>query len=168
MNPLDTNDLSFLDDEVPFGNAPVLFYGHQNGLYCAFSNFHPAQFILDGHTFACSEQAFMLGKSEDPVYRKRVLETTNPYEVKKIGRSAKLRPDWDTFKYEWMVTVLKAKFSQNERLRDLLLFTEDRAIHENCKDPWWGGGPNFPKGRDLLGKALMEVRAWLRTQEGAA
>lgn len=27
---------------------------------------------------------------------------------------------------------------------------------------WWGGGPNFPGGKDLLGKALMEVRKILR------
>ena len=168
MNPLDIDDLSFLDDATPFGDEPILFYGHKNGLYCAFSNFHPAEFVLDGITFACSEQAFMYGKSDAPAYRARILETTNPSEVKKIGRSAKLRPDWDTFKYGWMVTVLKAKFSQNERLRDLLLSTGDRTIHENCKDPWWGGGPNFPNGRDLLGKALKEVRAWLKEQEGAA
>ena len=162
MEPLDITDLSFLDDEVPFAQVPVLFYGHKNGLYCAFSNFHPASFVLDGITFTCSEQAFMLRKSDDPVYRARILETTNPSEIKRIGKSAKLRPDWDAFKYGWMVTVLKAKFSQNPRLRALLLSTGDRPIHENCADAWWGGGPNFPTGRDLLGKALIEVRAWLR------
>ena len=85
-----------------------------------------------------------------------------------IGKTAKLRPDWDTFKYGWMVTVLQAKFSQNPRFKTLLLSTGDRVIHENCKDPWWGGGPNFPKGRDLLGKALMVVRTWLRDQEGGS
>jgi hypothetical protein len=143
---------------------PVLFYGHVNGLYSAFSNFYPAEFVLDGHRFACSEQAFMYGKSEDDDYRRLVLRTRDPYAVKRLGRAAKLRKDWDNVKYGWMVTVLKAKFSQNPRLRDLLLVTGNRAIHENCKDPWWGGGPNFPGGRDLLGKALMEVRAWLREQ----
>lgn len=145
---------------------PLLFYGHTKGLFCSFSNFYPAWFVLDGITFSCSEQAFMLRKSDDPAYRARVLGTPDPYQVKKIGRSAKLRADWDSFKYGWMVTVLKAKFSQNPRLRDLLLFTGDRPIHENCADSWWGGGPHYPKGRDLLGKALMEVRTWLREHPG--
>lgn len=158
MEPL---DLTFLDEDVPFANVPVLFYGHKNGLYCAFSNFYPAKFVLHGVSFCCSEQAFMYAKSDDPVYRARILETTDPSEIKRIGKTAKLRPDWDVFKYGWMVVVLRAKFSQNPRLKTLLLSTGDRVIHENCKDPWWGGGPNFPKGRDLLGKALMEVRAWL-------
>lgn len=148
-------------------NEPVLFYGHREGTYSAFSNFYPAEFVIDGISFACSEQAFMYKKSDAATYQARVRRTTDPFEVKKLGRTATLRPDWDTFKYGWMVTVLKAKFSQNERLRELLLLTGDRPIHENCADPWWGGGPNFPGGRDLLGKALMEVRAWLKEQEEA-
>lgn len=148
-------------------NEPVLFYGHKSGLYASFSNFYPAEFVLDGHTFGCSEQAFMLAKSDEPTYQDLVLRTPDPYKVKRLGRAAVLRPDWDSVKYDRMVTVLRAKFSQNPRLRDLLLLTGDRAIHENCADEWWGGGPNYPRGRDLLGKALMEVRAWLRAQEAA-
>ena len=58
--------------------------------------------------------------------------------------------------------MLTSKFWQNADIREVLLSTGDRAIHENCNDAWWGGGPNYPRGRDLLGKALMEVRAILR------
>jgi hypothetical protein len=25
-------------------------------------------------------------------------------------------------------------------------------------EPWWGGGPHFPSGRDLMGKVLLRVR----------
>lgn len=146
---------------------PVLFYGHKSGVFAAFSNFYPAQFVLDGHTFACSEQAYMLRKSDEPTYQDLVLQTTDPFQVKRLGRAAVLRPDWDKVKYDWMVTVLKAKFSQNPHLAELLLMTGERPIHENCADPWWGGGPNFPKGRDLLGKALREVRAWLKAGNAA-
>lgn len=142
----------------------ILFYGHVKGLFSAFSNFAPAPFEFLGYQFACSEQAFMFGKSEDSDYRAKVLATPNPYEVKALGRKVNLRPDWDDLKYPWMVSVLKAKFSQNVHLRNLLLSTAELPIHENCKDPWWGGGPNFPNGKDLLGKALMEVRSWLREQ----
>lgn len=154
-----------MDDLALDTTGPVLFYGHRQGLYAPFSNFYPARFVLDGIEFACSEQAFMLAKSDEPTYRDLVLRTPDPFRVKKLGRAAVLRPDWDAVKYDRMVTVLKAKFSQNPRLRDLLLLTGDRAIHENCADAWWGGGPHYPKGRDLLGKALMEVRAWLRANE---
>ena len=146
---------------------PVLFYGHREGTYAAFSNFYPASFKLKDTTFSCSEQALMYGKSKDPEYRKKVLKTTDPFAVKKLGRACTLRPDWDSIKYGWMVEVLKAKFSQNADLKELLLLTGERPLHEDAEDPWWGGGPNYPRGRDLLGKALMEVRAWLKEQEAA-
>ena len=145
---------------------PALFYGRREGTYACFSNFYPAEFVLRDIRFACSEQALMYGKSKDPEYRKKVLATTDPYRVKKLGRACVLRPDWDHIKYSWMVEVLKAKFSQNPALKELLLLTGDRPVHEDCPDEWWGGGPNYPRGRDLLGRALMEVRSWLRSQEG--
>lgn len=149
---------------------PVLFYGHREGTYAAFSNFHPASFAMKPKLglpiqFACSEQALMYGKSKDPEYRKKVLKTTDPFTVKKLGRACTLRPDWDDIKFGWMVEVLTAKFSQNADLKELLLLTGDRPIHEDCPDEHWGGGPNYPRGRDLLGKALMKVRSILRDQE---
>lgn len=147
-------------------DGPVLFYSHREGPYAAFSNWYPASFTLLGLSFANSEQAMMFGKSKDKAYRKRVLATPDPGQVKALGRSVEMRPDWDTYKYGWVVKVLKAKFSQNPQLRELLLLTENRPVHENCNDPWWGGGPNHPTGRDMLGKALREVRAWLRDHEG--
>lgn len=144
---------------------PVLFGRDHESVYAAFSNFHPVEFDLDGHRYACSEQAYMYRKSDDPGYQAKVLATPLGSDVKRLGRTAVLRPDWDEVKYGFMVKVLLAKFGQNARLRDLLLSTEDRPIHEDRPDPWWGGGPNFPEGRDLLGRALMEVRATLRARE---
>lgn len=144
---------------------PILFGRDRDSVYAAFSNFHPAAFDLDGHRWACSEQAYMYRKSDDPEYQTKVLATPKGSEVKRLGSTATLRPDWDEVKYGFMVRVLLAKFGQNQHLRNLLLLTGDRPIHEDRPDPWWGGGPNFPTGRDLLGKALMEVRAMLRAQE---
>lgn len=146
----------------PGPSDPVLFYGHRNGEYAAFSNFYPARFELDGMKWACSEQAFMYFKSDDPDYQKKVRKTPDPFEVKALGRTATLKPNWDGIKYNIMVRVLEAKFGQNPELKELLLSTGERPIHEDCRDPWWGGGPNFPGGRDLLGKALKEVRKKLR------
>jgi hypothetical protein len=145
--------------------TPVLFYGHTSGEFKAFSNFYYAEFYLDGVQWACSEQAYMYAKSDDPTYRRKIKKTQNPFEVKALGRKVELRPNWDNLKYWIMIRVIKAKFSQNADLKDLLISTGDRSIHEDCKDPWWGGGPNFPSGRDLLGKALMEVRAILRKED---
>lgn len=149
-------------------NDPVLFYGHRSGTYAAFSNWYPAAFTFEGVRFANSEQAMMYYKSEDKAYRARVRKTPNPAAVKRLGRSVELRADWDQVKYGIVVQILTAKFGQNSELRNLLLSTGDRAIHEDCEDRWWGGGPNYPAGRDLLGRALMEVRSALHRGEGNA
>jgi hypothetical protein len=110
---------------------PILFYGHTEGTYAAFSNFYPAEFDLNGWKWACSEQAYMYFKSSDKDYQYNVKRTKDPYAVKKLGRKAKLIPSWDSIKFDVMVCVLEVKFSQNEDLKELLLSTGDRAIHED-------------------------------------
>ena len=136
----------------------VLFYGHTNGSYYYFSNFYPSEFTFDGIKFNCSEQAYVYFKSSDKEFRRKLLRESDPFKIKKMGRNCKLDPKWDAKKYNIMCDILLAKFSQNEKLKQVLLSTGDLPIHEDCKDPWWGGGPNFPGGRDLLGKALINVR----------
>ena len=84
--------------------------------------------------------------------------------MKKLGRAVVLRHDWDNVKFEIMAQVVCAKFDQNDDLKELLLSTGNRPIHEDCKDPWWGGGPNFPRGRDWLGKVLTLVRTHLSSE----
>ena len=72
-----------------------------------------------------------------------------------------------------MIAVNMAKFSQNSRLKAILLSTEDKIIVEASPyDTIWGIGLyweddrvldiNKWRGQNLLGKALMEVREKLR------
>ncbi len=147
---------------------PILFYGHRNE-WGEFSNFYPSPFELDGHTWPTVEHYFVAMKSEDPDFQDRARKVESPGQVKKLGRDrslCKLRPKWDTVKIRYMERAVQAKFEQNPDLKDVLLSTGDRLLHENCRDPWWGGGPNYPKGRDLLGKILRRVRISL--QENSA
>jgi hypothetical protein len=146
--------------------SPILFYGTQSE-YGEFSNWFPADFLYDGHKWANTEQAFMYYKSDDSEYRKQVRAASDPRAVKKLGRNCKLRSDWDNVKYDIMLGVNLAKFEQSPYLRNLLLETGERSIHENCADKWWGGGPNFPGGRDWLGKVLMSVRTTIRANRGS-
>ena len=142
----------------------ILFYGHTEGDFACFSNFYPAEFYCKGHRWSNSEQCFMSFKDDSPEFQKKIKRASNPFEAKALGRQAAIKDleKWDSEKFIIMFLVLTEKFSQNEDLAKILLSTEDLPIHEDCHDPWWGGGPNFPSGKDMLGKVLMKVRSCLR------
>lgn len=144
---------------------PIFFYGHNNE-YGEFSNFYPALFRLDGLQWPTSEHYFMAQKTLDADEQEAIRRAERPHDAKAMGRKVQLRAGWDGMKYDLMQKAVYAKFDQNERLRFLLLETGDRPLHENCRDPWWGGGPNYPKGRDWLGRILMAVRTELREKYG--
>ena len=140
----------------------ILFYSHNNGAYSCFSNFYHAEFDLDGKHWNTSEHYYMAQKTTDSKISEKIRKCASPREAKDLASTITLRNGWDDMKFEIMVKACYAKFSQNKELADILLSTDNLPIHENCKDPWWGGGPNFPKGKDLLGKALIRVRKMLR------
>lgn len=146
-------------------NSPVFFYGESRP-YSEFSNWHTAFFELDGKTWPTTEHYFMAMKTTDPEKQEAIRKATSPREAKRLGsRHAKfitLRQGWDGMKFDVMYRANLAKFQQNPDLAEMLLATGDAPIHEDCADPWWGGGPNFPHGRDWLGKVLMKVRDELR------
>lgn len=144
---------------------PILFYGHHSGEYKCFSNFYPVSFNLNNFNWSTSEQAFMSFKDPSMSYQKKIKNAINPYDAKKIGRLANLVPNWDQIKFEIMLKVLFAKFDQNPEIKEILLSTGNLQIHEDCNDKWWGGGPNYPQGKDLLGKALIKTRNKLREKE---
>jgi len=143
---------------------PLLFYG-RNRPYFEFSNWHLAPFELDGKEWKTSEHYYMAMKTTDKEHRELIRKARTPRTAKHLAGPKgviTLRKGWDGMKFDVMYRACLAKFSQNEDLKELLLSTGDRPIHEDCPDPWWGGGPNFPKGRDLLGRVLVKVREELR------
>ena len=82
----------------------------------------------------------------------------NPSQAKRLGRSVQLRPDWENVKYDIMYEVCKAKFEQNEDLKELLLKTGDAYLEEGntWNDRCWGTCKGI--GENNLGKILMRVR----------
>lgn len=61
-----------------------------------------------------------------------------------------------------MKKAVLAKFSQHEDLRVLLLSTNESKIVEHTEhDRYWGDGGDG-RGRNMLGRILMEVRNELR------
>ena len=80
-------------------------------------------------------------------------------------RKRKLRRDWESVKVNVMREAVLAKFTQHDDLRELLLSTGDAKIVEHTeRDDYWGDGGDG-RGKNMLGRILMDVREKLR--EGA-
>lgn len=91
-----------------------------------------------------------------------VLTKLNPSEAKRLGRRVRLRSDWEQVKYDVMLDVVRAKFNQHPDLAQKLLATGDEELVEgnDWGDTYWGVCNG--RGKNMLGKILMRVRAELR------
>ena len=143
-------------------------FSRTNGKYGCFSNFTICNVEFDGATYKNSEAAWQAQKTLD-LNERRNFETMNPSEAKRFGRRVHLREDWEDIKYDLMVDVCMAKFTQNPELKEILISTGDEELIENTTgwhDNIWGNCDcercKNKVGRNLLGKALMEVRSKLR------
>ncbi len=154
-----------------------IFFWKENNKYGFLSNFYTSHFVdANNVKYTCIEQYFIANKcllfdeSNTKLYNK-IMNTTLPYTIKKIGRQVANFDQslWDKEKYEIMKTGIRYKFLQNIKLKKKLMQTENKRLYEASKyDKIWGIGmtqqeakeiedANFP-GENLLGKALMEVR----------
>ena len=136
--------------------------------YGCFSNFHKCPVNYKGLTYKSSEAAWQAQKVQNESDKEQFTEL-NPGDAKKLGRKVELRPDWEDVKYDLMVDVCLKKFAQNPMLATTLLSTGDEELVEDTTgwhDNTWGNC-DCPKcagikGKNLLGKALMDVRKILR------
>ena len=132
------------------------------GAYRFLSNFYDAPVTYLGVTYANNEAAFQAQKCTDNTV-KAMFAKLNPSEAKRLGRNVQLRPDWETVKYDIMYEVCKAKFEQNDDLREMLLDTGDAYLEEGntWNDRCWGTCRGV--GENHLGKILMRIRDELQT-----
>ena len=150
----------------------VFFWGSE------FSNWFECRFKYKNLNFYNSEQAFMWEKAVffgDMVTAALILKTPSPSQCKKLGRIVvNFKADvWLREGYVIMIAINIAKFSQNLKLKAILLSTEDKILVEASPyDTIWGIGLYHEddkvldirnwRGMNLLGKALMEVREKLK------
>lgn len=127
------------------------------GEYAWLSNFHVE---ADGLTL---EHRFQAAKTLDPVERDRVLAAATPGKAKYAGRRVALRPDWEEVKLEVMRGLVAAKFA-DPVLRAKLDATGDEELVEgnHWNDTYWGVSLKTGRGRNELGRILMDVRRELR------
>lgn len=145
-------------------------FSKTNTKYGCFSNFFPCTVTFDGLTYQSSEAAWQAQKTLDIEQRTRFCNYTASGS-KKMGRKVNLRTDWENIKYQMMIDVCYAKFTQNPEIGNILLSTGNEELIENTTgwhDNIWGNC-ECPRcinkvGQNLLGKALMRVREMMRMQ----
>ena len=173
-------DLLDLEDDLEF----AFFWGHQPprdggvGPSCL-SQWWPAAFTVGGDGYATAEHFMMAGKARlfgDEEMAARVLAAPTPKQAKALGREVRGFDSalWERERFELVVRGNLAKFGQNPQLARFLDGTGDAVIVEASPvDRIWGIGlgeederarrPREWRGLNLLGFALMEVRARLRS-----
>lgn len=136
------------------------------GPYRYLSNFWYADVDLYGVIYPTVEHAYQSAKSEDPAYKKAIIEAKTPREAKDLGKKAVLRPDWEAVKVDFMRYLVWNKFSTNEDLKKRLLSTNNVPLVEGNTwgDTFWGVCNGV--GHNWLGHLLMETRTKLRSMPG--
>jgi ribA/ribD-fused uncharacterized protein len=145
-----------------------------------FSNWYISSFEVEGQRFNCVEQFMMYQKAklfDDDATAAKIMAASNPRAQKVLGRRvAGFRDDvWLERRSEIVVAGCYAKFSQNSRLRDVLLGTrKTQLVEASPYDRIWGVGLSERdprifdsrkwRGKNLLGQALMQVRMRLASE----
>ena len=137
----------------------IHFYSVSDDFGC-FSNFSPHPVRIGGKLWPTSEHYFQAQKFKEVEYREKIRKVNSPMIAARMGRDRKktLRRDWESVKVGIMREVVRAKFTQHDDLRQILLSTGDAKVVEHTeRDSYWGDGGDG-SGKNVLGRILMEIR----------
>ena len=152
------------------------FFGELSPL----SNFHPANFTVNGVHYTSSEQFIQHTKAllfNDYATAKKIINATNAMECKELSREILNfeKTTWEKNAKSKCKPGIFQKFYQNSCLRDVLIHcTGDKQIIESAKDKFWGTGiplqdddclnPRkwLSRGPGIMGEILTEIREELQ------
>lgn len=118
--------------------------------------------------FPTLENAFQAAKLDDlEVQIREQFLHIGPGDAKRLGRTVKLRKDWESIKLDVMEQMLRQKFKEGTFLARQLIETGlAELIEGGVGDDFWGVDKNG-KGFNHLGRLLMKIRAELQAKAAA-
>ena len=128
-------------------------------------NFWKARFFVYGRWWDNVEAAFQAQKTPVEAEVLAIQNASKPMEARNLGQKCVLRENWDEIKRSVMKECCMAKFLQHADLRKQLIETGNEDLIEDSKIDWWWGCGADGKGRNELGKILMEVREELKGEK---
>lgn len=151
--------------ESASSSDPIRFYRANEKPYGVFSNLYKRPIEFEGETFPTAEHAYQAGKPRKAKVREWILAAPSPSLLAMAAHGLyywDIRPGWSKIKFDRMRGVLRAKYTQHEDLRDLLLSTcgqelIETATVDNAVNRLWGQVNG--RGENMLGRLLMELRA---------
>lgn len=109
----------------------IKFYGVRGKKYGCFSNFSPHPILVDGKRYPTSEHFYQALKFEGTPYQELIRTgSKRAADAAEMGRRRHLplRKDWEQVKDEIMMKALRAKFTQHDDLREVLLGTGSAGL----------------------------------------
>jgi ribA/ribD-fused uncharacterized protein len=145
--------------------APSCRGGHEDMIdlfsheHAFLSNFHDSPVLFDGETYPTVEHAYQAAKTTDPAERRKIREARSAGLAKRLGKKLQLRSGWNDMRVGVMLDLLREKFS-DPIMRQQLLDTGDAELVEGngWGDQFWGVDDRTGRGKNMLGKLLMQVR----------
>ncbi len=166
-----TSSLKNKIQEIAARDGFVWFYKkEENPTTAAFGNFYNSPIQLWGMTFKCAEGAFQAAKFKGNRAVMQRFQNLEGDAAWKLGRqlsqhwTPEQKSQWQSINRDVMREVVKAKFSQNPELKELLLATRKSFLVEHIpvkgRDAFWGDDHDGT-GQNWLGYVLMETRGQL-------
>ena len=151
------------------GDMLYAFFGENRWM----SNFHIQPLVYEGKEYQSTEAAYQAAKTDNPEIKEQI-RLSSPAGAKKLGNCLNIRKDWEEVKWNIMSEIVALKFLASQELQLKLLKTyplylvegntwHDNGygicIHKDCRKGCWE-----KKGKNMLGKILMEIRQALYEQ----
>ena len=135
------------------------------------SNFSKSPIVFKNQGFTSVEQGYIYGKAMSANARdicENILQTTDPYELKQIGKSIINTTKWETTREKLLLDLMTLKFTQNPDLTQKLRMTKDAFLYEAVLDRTYGCGITLRNKEDInraapglnkTGQNLMYIRS---------
>lgn len=142
----------------------IRFYRANERPYGAFSNLFRREFEFEGDCYPTAEHAYQAGKARKPEVKAWLLSAPSPGLLAMAAHGLyywDITPGWSTIKFDRMKRLLRAKFTQHDDLKVLLVGTGTARLIESATvdspvNRLWGEVNGV--GQNRLGQLLMEVR----------
>ena len=137
-----------------------------DGNWKALSNFYPCSIYYKDQQWFSVEHAYQAAKTDNADYKYYIQRASTAKVAKKRGHEIPkefFKANWDEIKVEIMRELVRLKFTTDNNLAIKLLETGDAVLVEGN---WWGDtfwGMCDGKGKNHLGKILMDVRNELQS-----